>query len=239
MITTSPALGQDGTSYFVATDARLHALDGSGTQRWATPMGMGYDASSPAVGPSGTIYFLSSTRPAVKLTAVHPNGFVAWTVPLSGPLAGAVDSVRVMPVIADDETIYVTGEYSVYAFSPDGTPKWDARANSNAPVALGRDGTIYAAGDSFGDTVHAIRPDGTQRWSALTVLEFGPVSPLVGTDGVVYVLDGDIRAFSPEGGRLGSRSIGSLAVSRAALVGDFVFFSDVRNDLRAMRLPSR
>jgi outer membrane protein assembly factor BamB len=55
-VTSSPAIGSDGTVYVGSTDHKLYAINGkSGVKLWEFKMGHG--SSSPAIGSDGTVYF--------------------------------------------------------------------------------------------------------------------------------------------------------------------------------------
>ena len=54
-ISSSPAIGSDGTVYFGSYDNKVYALNPNGTEKWNFVTGNKLN-SSPAIGPDGTIY---------------------------------------------------------------------------------------------------------------------------------------------------------------------------------------
>jgi outer membrane protein assembly factor BamB len=74
-VSSSPAVGADGTIYVGSADDNLYAVNPSdGTQKWAFTTG-GAAYSSPAIGKDGTIYVGSFDD---NLYAVKPNGSMKW-----------------------------------------------------------------------------------------------------------------------------------------------------------------
>jgi outer membrane protein assembly factor BamB len=55
LISSSPAIGRDGTLYFGSNNKNVYAVDSNGTFRWAYDTGDIVE-SSPGIGPDGTIY---------------------------------------------------------------------------------------------------------------------------------------------------------------------------------------
>lgn len=244
VIDTSAAVGDDGTIYFAAADDHLHALGPEGSERWSAPVGNGGEPSSPAIGPSGVLYVVayedSVPNPGTRLFAVRGDGTNAWSVivfastPPGAPTAG------------DDGTIYVPGDGFIYAFQPDGTHKWEAPiATGSQGLALGKDGTLYAVGSSFGPNVHAVHGDGSAAWTALTQEETGGVPPVIGPDGTVFVIDHEIHAFRPDGVPLGMRELGAMATTPAALGENGMIYvvtpsashGGLDSEVHAVRLP--
>ena len=106
--------------------------------------------------------------------------------------------------IASDGTVYfgVKGANDLYAMNPDGTLKWTAATNKVVfGVAIGSDGTIYAATSSGSAPyyLYAFNPNGTQKWmySSLTKNMRG----ITVSNGNIYVGsdDDNLYAFSTNG----------------------------------------
>ena len=55
ILSSSPAIGADGTVYIGSYDDNLYAINPDGTKKWAFDIGDDVD-SSPAIGSDGTIY---------------------------------------------------------------------------------------------------------------------------------------------------------------------------------------
>jgi outer membrane protein assembly factor BamB len=230
LITETPAVAADGTVYFGRAGGQLHAITPAGVQRWSTTMGDFGLQSSPAIGPSGTLYAIVWRSDAHSLAAIRPTGALAWTAQLDSSIEAHA------PVVADDETIYVSGIDVLIAFAADGTKKWSSAVHTNGAPAIGPDGTIYVSGNGFGANVHALNPDGTEKWKATTTEESGNTSPIIGADGVVYILDQKVHAFRADGVLLGERETGSLAIGPASIAGNTVYFADVHGTMHAMHV---
>ena len=66
-ITSSPAIGADGTIYVGSHDGKFYAVNLDGTQKWAITTGDSIN-SSPAIGTDWTVYFGSEDH---KLYAIN------------------------------------------------------------------------------------------------------------------------------------------------------------------------
>jgi outer membrane protein assembly factor BamB len=189
-VSSSPALGTDGTVY-VGSWERLYAINPDGTKKWDHLTG-GFIFSSPAVGADGTIYVGSGDY---RLYAMNPDGTGKWDFMTGGEVFSS-------PAIASDGTIYVgSNDGRLYAVNPDGTEMWNFLTGGamHSSPAVGVDGAIYVG--SFDGRVYAVNPDGTEKWSYLIG---GDVvsSPAIAADGTVYVTsqhDARVHAVNPDG----------------------------------------
>ena len=73
-VTSSPAIGSDGTIYVGSSDNNLYAINPDGSKKWAFKTG-DYVDSSPAIGSDGTIYVGSNDS---YLYAINPDGSKKW-----------------------------------------------------------------------------------------------------------------------------------------------------------------
>jgi outer membrane protein assembly factor BamB len=184
-VSSSPAIGADGTIYVGSEDYNLYAINPDGTQRWSLFTG-GVIRSSPAIGADGTIYVGSEDR---NLYAINPDGTKRWSL-LTG--AGVYSS----PAIGPDGTIYVGSmDGNLYAIDPDGSQKWSSPTGgpvSSSP-AIGADGIIYVGSND--NELWAINPDGIWIWTMVTG-DWVMSSPAIGADGTIYVgsRDGNLYA---------------------------------------------
>jgi outer membrane protein assembly factor BamB len=189
-ITSSPAVGADGTIYVGSRDDDVYAINPDGTLKWRYPTG-DYIHSSPAVGADGTVYVGSYD---CYLYAFNPDGTFKWH-------DWTFDPVGSSPAVGSDGAIYVGSDLGcLYAVSPGGAHKWSYQTGSNvfSSPAVGSDGTIYfGSGDGY---VYAINPDGTFKWRYPTGDNVWS-SPAIGSDGTIYVGSGDIYlyAINPDG----------------------------------------
>ncbi|HJO48720.1 MAG TPA: PQQ-binding-like beta-propeller repeat protein, partial [Candidatus Scalindua sp.] len=94
-ITSSPAIGLDGTIYFGSVDGKLYAVSSEGKLVWTFQTG-GEVTSSPAIGPDGKIYFGSRDK---KLYAISSDGSLKWAYETEGEIYSS-------PTIGKDNTVY-------------------------------------------------------------------------------------------------------------------------------------
>ncbi len=136
---------------------------------------------------------------------------VQWSFPIGGPgNAGA-------PVIGDDGTIYLVGEYpgevddekiprnsGLMAISPSGSLKWFFKIPLfgygfyfKSP-AISRDGTIYLSW--WDSTFYAINSDGNLKWKYyLGPGAVGSSDPVIDDDGNIYAGKDTIFCFNSSG----------------------------------------
>jgi outer membrane protein assembly factor BamB len=189
-ISSSPAIGGDGTIYVGTTDGKLVAVaaDGSAT-KWAA-ITNDTAGSSPAIALDGTVYVGSSDH---KLYAFTAAGAPKWAFDTGGPITSS-------PVVGGDETVYVgSSDGKLYAVAPDGKARW-AYATGGPIVGTPavRGGVVYVGSDD--KKLHAVAtPTGERKWAYETL---GAVAtPVVGSDGTVYAgsADGRLYAVTPSG----------------------------------------
>ncbi len=125
-----------------------------------------------AVGASNTLNVNVTERPAA-------NGRVNWRFRMDAPYS------VVRPVIGPDGTIYVVDVFQhLYALAPDGGLKWIANDAGDKGVAVGADGSIYAASESH---IKAFNPDGSLKWTFVQdPRAFICLGVAVGPDGNIY-----------------------------------------------------
>jgi chitobiase/beta-hexosaminidase-like protein len=115
----------------------------------------------------------------LAVTARQPSGRVNWRFRMNGPYS------EVRAAIGPDKTVYaIDAFFHLYALAPDGGLKWLVRGAGDKGVAVGPDGTIYVASESY---IKAFNPDGSAKWTfvqnprALICLGVS-----VGPDGNIY-----------------------------------------------------
>jgi PKD repeat protein len=191
-VSSSPAIGGDGTIYVGSYDNYLYALNPDGTLKWHYLTGNVVD-SSPAIGGDGTIYVGSYDN---YLYALKPDGTLKWHY-----LTGSY--VSSSPAIGGDGTIYVGSNDSfLYALNPDGTLKWRYLTGDgvDSSPAIGQGGTIYVG--SYDHYLYALNPNGSLKW----LYQTGNVvdsSPAIGPDGTIYVGSYDNYLYALNSSSLG------------------------------------
>jgi hypothetical protein len=122
---------------------------------------------------------LSSNTVNLNVVARQSSGRVNWRFRMNGPYA------EVRPVIAADGTVYAIDVFHhLYALTPDGGLKWLVRGAGNKGVAVGRDGAVCVASESF---IRAFNPDGTAKWTFVqNPRAFICLGVSVGPDGNIY-----------------------------------------------------
>jgi outer membrane protein assembly factor BamB len=195
-VTSSPAIAEDGTVYFVGSSGaegyRLAAVRPDGSFRWQLPI-IGDVKTALAIGPDGTIYVATSTS---HLLAIRADGTEKWDFQ-------AGDSVRSSPAIGADGAIYFgCQDRQLYALNPNGTVRWTFPTGGyvRSPPVIGADGTIYVGSDDR--KCYALAPDGSRKWEFATGQPL-PLSPALDADGSVYLAanDGRVYALKPDGSR--------------------------------------
>jgi hypothetical protein len=125
-----------------------------------------------SVGPSNAMFLSVTERPAA-------SGRVNWRFRMDAPYS------MVRPAIGPDGTIYSIDAFAhLYALAPDGSLKWIASEAGDKGVAVGQDGTIYVASESF---IKAFNPDGSPKWTfTQNPRAFICLGVSVGPDGNIY-----------------------------------------------------
>ena len=210
-VSSSPALGSDGTVYVGSTDGKLYALNPNGSKKWeyATE---NWVYSSPAVGSAGTIYVGSCDN---MLYALNPDGSMKWKFATENWVASS-------PAIGSDGTVYVGSmDNMLYAINPDGSMKWKFATGSivGSSPAIGSDGTVYVGSDGY--KLYAINPDGSKKWEFATG-GYVESSPAIGSDGTVYVGSNDknLYAVNPDGNQKWAFATGNAVRSSPAIGSD-------------------
>lgn len=138
------AIGSDGTIYirydgqhdvYGQYNASLRALNPDGSKKWEIPMpGYGEPLS---IGRDGTIICCTANDSGgASLIGLNPDGSRKWECP-------DAHDWPYFTVIDGDGTTYVSSYDSLYAVSSTGSLKW--RVGANGGLAIGSDGTLYAA----------------------------------------------------------------------------------------------
>jgi eukaryotic-like serine/threonine-protein kinase len=97
-VTSSPAIGSDGTVYIGSKDNKLYAINGkTGVKLWEFETAQ----QSPAIGSDGTVYVGGGREGGKKLYAINgKTGVKLWEFETGG-------TVYSSPAIGPDGTVYV------------------------------------------------------------------------------------------------------------------------------------
>jgi outer membrane protein assembly factor BamB len=191
----SLAIGADGTIYATESSAlNFRALNPSGGNIWTLTSIKIY--SSLTVAPDGTVLGMGS-----NLVAINPATATKKFELTIGVTSYSTPAVY-YPTLGGPWSIIVGGGPKVYSVSSTGGKNWEfptvnnEYATNGAPL-IGPGGTTYIAA---GYSMYALSKTGTQQWR--TVLPGQPGSPVLGTDGTIYVTASDNRlyALTPAGG---------------------------------------
>ena len=150
----APAIGSNGTIYFVDKSDGLFAINKAGQKVWSYELESSSYAS-PAIAPDGTIYVIDYND---NLYAIKPTGELLFKYPTG-------KDINYDAIVATDGTAYVGSENSLLAVGLNGEKKWEYTlpdAAINCP-SLANDGTIYIA--CADNHVYAINTNGTLKWN--------------------------------------------------------------------------
>ena len=202
-VTSSPALGPDGSVVVGSHDGDLHVVSREGKALWRYSTG-DLIFSSPAIFRGAVAYIGSDDDNLYALDLANHRplwryrvGACPHTVGV-GPEVSRCD-VDAGPTIGSNGIIYTGGD-AIYAINPDGTLRWRYATGghvSSAPALL-PDGTVIAG--SQDNVVYAIGPDGTKRWDFRAGNDVES-APALADDGTIYVGSDDekLYALSPTG----------------------------------------
>ena len=198
-ITSSPAIGSDGTIYVGSYNSKLYAVNPDGTKRWEFLTGS-YIRTSPVIGPDNIIYIGSDDK---KFYAINKDGTKKWEFITN-------TEVTFSPTIGDDGIIYLVANTSyLYAINPDGSILWEyvtpippgysTRPSILSSPAIAPDGTIYI---STGGGLTALYPDGSLKWRNEST-HYGSSALAIDKNGRIYLggRNDNLYAINPDGSK--------------------------------------
>jgi len=206
-VTSSPAIGKEGTLYFGCSDKKVYALNGkTGIKKWEFETG-DEATSSPAIGSDGTIYIGSKDSKIYALDGA--TGTKKWEFEIGSTVLADISIILApSPIIGPDGTVYFGNYRKVCALNgKTGTMKWEFISGEmiRNPV-IGDDGTIYVG--SFNDElwdpmtgtgggkIYALDgKTGVKKWEEPTE-SWGAVSPAIGQNGILYMSGTNGKVFA-------------------------------------------
>eukprot|EP00940_MAST-03C_sp_MAST-3C-sp2_P003540 g3540.t1 len=201
-VVSTPAVGPDGVVYVGTTTGHLRALNVAGQPLWTSKVG-GLIFSSPLIGADGTIYVGSWDQHMYAFRS--SDGLEKWRI----RTLGAVSSSVAMAPGDVSGTLYVgSGDGHVYAISNSGSVLWKRNLGSaiyGSPAIDDTGETLYIG--TYSGEVVAIRlrapyvsgEEGEVIWTTRLGEDRNvESSPMIGTDGTIYVADlsGHVTAVS-------------------------------------------
>lgn len=208
---TAPLLAPDGTLYTVSAPGTTYAISHTGALQWQ------HDASgivrhTPTRSPDSGRLFVADS--ASLLTALEPDGTVAWATQQRSPVHGR-------PIYHRDTVYTVNMVGDVQAFdATTGAVQWSRElAQDTTSLALASDGTLLV-GTAEGHVLKLNPEDGTTRWQSENLGGLW-VAPVPNTSGGAYIVtvDGWVTALDAEGRIRWQTSLGA-AVIAPPLVGE-------------------
>jgi outer membrane protein assembly factor BamB len=233
-VTSSPAVGADGSVYVGSADGYLYALSSEGTLRWRGATSGAIDLASPAVGGDGTVYVGSTDGFLYAFNGT--TGARRWRFAPGSEIASA-------PAIADDGTVYFRDDRALHALTgtaTSATRKWSfslSGATYSSP-AIGSDGTVYVGATA--GAFYAVAADGTQKWK-FTADDDIYASPAIAGDGTIYfaTLSGSVYALTAAGAQKWRWRIASATngITSSPAIGQdgSVYFAAYDKKLYALR----
>lgn len=210
----SPAIGEDGTIYYVegnaAAQSKLVAVTDQGAtaqRKWATVLG-NQASNAPSIGPDGNIYIntWAATRTIAKLNAT--GGEIIW----SGAVGTGVSN-NTPAVDAQGNTYHGSRQQApnggAYSWSPTGDKRWEITgvgAFYAAPV-ISKDGnTVYFLNTNEGKLWAVNAADGARKWSESVGMGSGThgSSLSMNSDGTIYYTTNAHVVAITDGGTTGS-----------------------------------
>jgi outer membrane protein assembly factor BamB len=183
----SPSIGPDGTIYVGSLDGNVYSISPEGQTNWTFAM-TNKTYSSPAIANDGTIYIGSDDS---NLYALDRSGNRKWNFKMGR-------QIETSPAVAADGTVYIGGLDGFFrAFDADGNGKWAQEPQGiSASPAICADGSLLVA--SYASGLYAYSPTGAIVWSLPTPVGQMFSSPVVASDGTIYITIGT-RLYSLQG----------------------------------------
>jgi outer membrane protein assembly factor BamB len=195
---SSPAVGDDGTTYVGSQDDHVYAIDREGAVRWRVDLGGDVD-SAPVLLDDGTVVVGTDRGQVVALEPLR--GDIRWTVDVGGYVRGALSVTRDGNVLVGTygpkpRVVALAGAHGEArtVFAMQGAAGTEVGIHG-APVEDASGRLFFGAED---DTVYALGADGSLLWKLRTQGDVD--APAVITSHGLLVVgsdDGTIYAIGP------------------------------------------
>ncbi len=201
--TTGMTIGQDGTIYTIS-DQGLAAIDQIGNKLWEYPLSVHYRDLQPVVS-QGKIYVLASCS--------FPAGSIDFSL-LSFTEGGTVEWIYNLAT----ESLYQNPSFSC------GSPASEIEGRYTSSPAVGPNGVVYFGID---ENIFAVNLDGTLKWKKTADWYESEkiTTPVIGDNGLIYVIGGRLQALNPETGETiwPQSSVKGSGYFPLAIGDDFIF----------------
>jgi outer membrane protein assembly factor BamB len=187
-VQSTPAIGDDGVVYFGAHDDYIYAVYPNGRLKWRYLTG-GNVHGSPMIGADGMVYCGSDDDYLYALCS--ENGSLKWKIKIVG-------SMRSSPSQDKEGNLYFgTTSGRVICVASIGVINWQFVIGNDGGVwgstaAVSDDGTVYIGshidfGMLGGGEIIALDTEGTLLWRKTLCNSVLRSSPVIGSDGSVYI----------------------------------------------------
>lgn len=193
-IYSSPAIGMDGTLYFVGGLREIYAgfiyaITSEGKIKWKLSLNS-VSLTTPVIGGDGSIYIGCLNG---DFYAITPRGEIKWRLEIREPIS-------IPATIGSEGTVLVPSLNGyLYAIDPRGNLKWrfKLRGGTCSSPKVSKKGIVFAS--SCSGLVYAIDPDGNLNWYLQTGA-MGRDFLLLGQNDALYLALGErLFILSPQG----------------------------------------
>ena len=199
----------DGSVIYATTeDGSVHAINSNGTSKWKSQSFSSNTIS--AIGNDGTIYVGGLDGALYALN--ESNGSQKWVYRAQAKITSAIG------IGLDGSLYFGSDDRSLYALDSNGILKWAFRSNAgvySAPT-IDRHGKILF-GTFTGDLI-ALSSGGSLEWIREVGTSTIYTSPMVASDGSIYVLDSSGLLSKFEGPVLASPEPSSLVALASGII---------------------
>ncbi|GBE26991.1 hypothetical protein BMS3Bbin03_00911 [bacterium BMS3Bbin03] len=197
-------MGRDGMLYFTSNDGCFYAMAQDGTVLWKLTTQGGLWSKIPVFSPDGNTVYLYGGRSTPGLYAINiQNHTIKWHLTFKDSLYYYSD----IPMVDNEGNIYLgidcirsaENGNGFYSISPQGEINWHYKvlASSSEEGTIDPEGNIYFQAGTVENRLLAVNYDGNlrcqknlnDRWTSL----------LSDKDGVIYVFQPDLSAYTQDG----------------------------------------